>query len=74
VTDVNRRRFQDMKQAYDVLVDPEKRGLYDQLGETGMMMVEDPTSVHMEKVRTYLISTASKRIYLSVPEPCARTE
>ncbi|CAN0088696.1 unnamed protein product, partial [Hapterophycus canaliculatus] len=42
VTEQDRADFQKMKSAYDVLSDPQKRELYDQLGETGMLMMEDP--------------------------------
>ncbi|CAM9222207.1 unnamed protein product [Discosporangium mesarthrocarpum] len=39
-TDEHKARFQRMKDAYDVLADPQKRELYDQLGETGMKVME----------------------------------
>jgi curved DNA-binding protein CbpA len=43
-----------MKEAYDVLADPRRRELYDQLGETGLRMMEDPASLSPEKVQQLL--------------------
>lgn len=34
--------FDDDVFGFQVLSDPQKRELYDQLGETGMLMMEDP--------------------------------
>ncbi|KAG5185997.1 hypothetical protein JKP88DRAFT_353980 [Tribonema minus] len=60
VTDAHRARFQHMKQAYDVLIDPKRRDLYDQLGETGMMMIEDPSNLSMEKVMNNFLNMRNR--------------
>ncbi|CAM9349805.1 unnamed protein product [Choristocarpus tenellus] len=44
VTTVDKEKYQRMKESYDVLSNPQKRELYDQLGETGMNMMDDPVA------------------------------
>ena len=39
------QEFQKMKDAYDVLSDPRKRKLYDELGLSGMKLIESPSEV-----------------------------
>lgn len=45
VTAEHKQQFLKIKEAYDVLSDPKKRKLYDQLGVTGMKLMENPTEV-----------------------------
>ncbi|CAN0350493.1 unnamed protein product, partial [Phaeothamnion confervicola] len=42
VTEEDRAKFQRMKHAYDVLSNPEKRQVYDEMGDTGLKLMEDP--------------------------------
>jgi hypothetical protein len=45
VTEEHNVKFAKLKEAYDVLVDPRKRRLYDQLGSTGLMLIESPDKI-----------------------------
>jgi DnaJ-class molecular chaperone len=63
-TDADRARFQHMKEAYDVLADPRRRELYDQLGETGLRMMEDPASLSPEKVQKLSQKIIKKSYFL----------
>lgn len=56
VTPEDRANFQHMKEAYDILSDPQRRELYDKLGETGLKMTEDPASVSPEKIMGNFLS------------------
>ncbi|CAM9522892.1 unnamed protein product [Chrysoparadoxa australica] len=44
VTDEDRAQFQRMKEGYEILSDPERRKVYDEMGEAGIKMMEDPAS------------------------------
>eukprot|EP00629_Pelagomonadales_sp_RCC1024_P015797 CAMPEP_0119270684 /NCGR_PEP_ID=MMETSP1329-20130426/7589_1 /TAXON_ID=114041 /ORGANISM="Genus nov. species nov., Strain RCC1024" /LENGTH=164 /DNA_ID=CAMNT_0007270711 /DNA_START=127 /DNA_END=618 /DNA_ORIENTATION=- len=43
-------RFRRVKEAYEVLSDPQRRKVYDRLGELGLKMTENPASVPPEAV------------------------
>jgi hypothetical protein len=45
VTPEQKQRFLRVKEAYDVLSDPRRRRLYDQLGASGLKIIEHPTEV-----------------------------
>eukprot|EP00903_Cladosiphon_okamuranus_P020638 g18948.t1 len=66
VTDKDRADFQRMKAAYDVLSDPQKRELYDQLGETGMLMMEDPFAAKDNMVKNFLRMGTRDRLRLVI--------
>eukprot|EP00638_Chattonella_subsalsa_P001877 CAMPEP_0117753016 /NCGR_PEP_ID=MMETSP0947-20121206/11971_1 /TAXON_ID=44440 /ORGANISM="Chattonella subsalsa, Strain CCMP2191" /LENGTH=489 /DNA_ID=CAMNT_0005571811 /DNA_START=322 /DNA_END=1791 /DNA_ORIENTATION=- len=44
LTQQDQAHFQRIKEVYDVLIDPDKRALYDQLGEKAMKWISDPMS------------------------------
>lgn len=46
VTEDHSAQFQKMKEAYDVLSDPRKRRLYDEVGLSGLKLVESPSEVN----------------------------
>jgi len=48
LTDADRARFQRLKEAYDTLMDPRLRELYDNFGERGMKWAEGTSSVDLE--------------------------
>lgn len=48
--DSDKAAFQQMKAAYDVLIDPSQRELYDELGLNGLKMMNDPTSLSPEEM------------------------
>ena len=50
VTQEDRERFIRAKEAYEVLSDPKRRKVYDALGELGVQLTENPTSVDQNKV------------------------
>ncbi|CAM9586528.1 unnamed protein product [Scytosiphon promiscuus] len=66
VTEQDRADFQRMKSAYDVLSDPQKRELYDQLGETGMLMMEDPFAAKDNMVKNFLRMGTRDRLRLVI--------
>lgn len=66
VTEQDRAKFQKMKGAYDVLSDPQKREVYDQLGETGMMMMEDPFAAKDNMVKNFLKMGTRDRLRLVI--------
>lgn len=45
VTEEHTKRFNKMKEAYDVLSDPKRRKIYDQLGSNGLKLFENPQSI-----------------------------
>jgi DnaJ-class molecular chaperone len=45
VTDAHREKFHKIKEAYEVLSDPKRKKIYDQLGETGLKFFENPQNV-----------------------------
>jgi len=45
VTAEHKQKFLKIKEAYDVLSDPKRRKLYDQLGASGLKLMENPTEV-----------------------------
>lgn len=45
MTAEHKQKFLKVKEAYDVLSDPKRRKLYDELGVTGLKLVENPTEV-----------------------------
>lgn len=42
----HREQFLKVKEAYDVLVDPKRRKLYDELGASGLKLIESPQEVN----------------------------
>eukprot|EP01041_Mallomonas_annulata_P005019 gene5019-10043_t len=46
VTADHSQKFQKMKEAYDVLSDPRKRRLYDEIGESGIKLLESPSEIN----------------------------
>jgi len=55
VTDEDKAQLLRVKEAYNVLVDPKKRRLYDQLGEQGLKMIEDPSRLMSQEGAMQLI-------------------
>jgi len=49
-TPEDRQKFVDVKEAYEVLGDPKRRKVYDSLGELGLQLTENPTSIDQTKV------------------------
>mmetsp|Transcript_22986 Transcript_22986/g.38476 ORF Transcript_22986/g.38476 Transcript_22986/m.38476 type:complete len:543 (-) Transcript_22986:1096-2724(-) len=45
ITAEHKQKFLKVKEAYDVLSDPKRKKLYDQLGLTGLKLMENPTEV-----------------------------
>mmetsp|Transcript_11634 Transcript_11634/g.11666 ORF Transcript_11634/g.11666 Transcript_11634/m.11666 type:complete len:545 (+) Transcript_11634:174-1808(+) len=46
VTAEHSLKFQKMKDAYDILSDPRKRRLYDEIGESGLKLLESPQDLN----------------------------
>jgi len=46
VTQDHKVRFLKVKEAYDVLTDPKKKQLYDELGSTGLTLMENPAEIN----------------------------
>ncbi|KAL4117881.1 hypothetical protein PRIC2_010210 [Phytophthora ramorum] len=53
-TPESQEEFTRMKQAYDVLSDPQKREVYDQVGEDGIKLMEDYSNMSPEEMSTLL--------------------
>lgn len=54
VTQEHKQKFLKVKEAYDVLSDPKRRKLYDELGVTGLKLVENPTEVdHTQLLKNF---------------------
>ncbi|KAI9917063.1 hypothetical protein PsorP6_018233 [Peronosclerospora sorghi] len=53
-TPESQEEFTRMKQAYDVLSDPQKREIYDQVGEDGIKLMEDYGSMSPEEMSILL--------------------
>ncbi|CAM9851694.1 unnamed protein product, partial [Heterosigma akashiwo] len=64
LTPEDQAKFQRIKEAHDVLVDPEKRRLYDELGEKGMKFLDDPMSNPEYPMHTFMKSKKTDRIGL----------
>lgn len=60
VTDEDKAMLLKVKEAYTVLVDPKRRKLYDQLGETGLKLVEDPSELMKAESQVAIISNFQK--------------
>lgn len=46
VTEEDKQKFLKCKEAYDVLSDPKRRGLYDDLGMSGLKLLENPAELN----------------------------
>ena len=49
VTPEHKQSFLRLKEAHDILTDPKRRKLYDQLGESGLQLMENPNPVTLIK-------------------------
>ena len=49
LTDEHRRQYQKIKESHDILIDPKRRKLYDQLGQSGLELLENPNPVTLIK-------------------------
>ncbi|CAM9501197.1 unnamed protein product, partial [Ascophyllum nodosum] len=63
-TNVGKADFVDLKHAYDVLSDPEKRDLYNQVGEAGMAIMEDPFASKDNMTKNFLTMGTTDRLRL----------
>ena len=45
----HREQYQKIKEAHDILIDPKRRKLYDQLGESGLQLLENPNPITLIK-------------------------
>lgn len=56
VTAEHKQKFLKIKEAYDVLSDPKRRRLYDELGASGLKLMENPKEVDpMTILRNYQV-------------------
>lgn len=61
VTAEHNQQFQKLKEAYDVLSDPRKRRLYDQIGASGMQLIENPTQMDpMDLIKNFQSNTGDR--------------
>ena len=64
LTDENADRFRSLKQAYEVLSNPDRRKIYDSLGINGLTLKEEPQSFLSDPGKAQeLLSEADKRAY-----------
>lgn len=68
VTPEHNMRFQKMKEAYDVLSDPRKRRIYDQIGASGLKLLDSPQEVNpVELIKNFQKNRADRvKIALTV--------
>lgn len=63
VTPEQKQRFLRVKEAYDVLSDPRRRRMYDQLGASGLKIIEHPTEVDpLTILRNYQVRQTDTQI------------
>jgi DnaJ-class molecular chaperone len=56
ITAEHKQKFLKIKEAYDVLSDPKRRKLYDQLGVSGLKLMENPKEVDpMQILQNYQV-------------------
>lgn len=61
ITPELQQSFLKLKEAYDVLSDPRKRRLYDELGASGMKLIDSPTEVDpFELLKNFQSNTADR--------------
>lgn len=67
LTEEMQEKFRKIKQAYEVLSDPERRKIYDSFGINGIMLKEDPTSFLQNPAKVQeLINKADTRAWCVV--------
>ena len=66
VTPEHNQQFQKLKEAYDVLSDPRKRRLYDQLGASGLKLIDSPQDVNPQELIRNFQSNRSDRIKIGI--------
>jgi len=63
LTPEDQAQFQRIKEAHDALIDPQKRALYDEVGEKGMKWTEDPMSLDPDQLtKNFMRSKKSDRL------------
>ena len=60
VTENDKAQLLRVKEAYAVLVDPKRRKMYDQLGETGLKLVEEPSAAMKPEMQAKIIQNFQK--------------